>query len=81
MTIKLSSEKETPEVEQQADIAKKIIPEREPNWRAELEPDNRTNANAKAAMARELEGMGLSPEAIERILCMAVASRGKRHTA
>ncbi len=78
MTIKLGSKKESTEVAQNADIAKKKTSERKPNRNSELEPTKKKNANAKAAMAQELEGMGLSPAAIERILCIDVAAEGPR---
>ncbi len=81
MTIKLSSEKEKPGVEQKSDIVKKSNSERKPRKSSELELNKRKNSNAKAAMARELEGMGLSQNAIERILCIDAAARGPRSKA
>ena len=81
MSIKMSSKKEKHGVEQGADIEKNNLPEREPIRRTELESANMKNTNAKAAMARELEGMGLSPEAVERILLIDVAKHSARRKA
>ena len=53
-------------------------PKQEQNRMPEMEITSLKNLSAKKAMAQELEAMGLSNEAIERLLHMRIKAKGAR---
>ncbi|MFH1930132.1 MAG: hypothetical protein ABIN18_00920 [Pseudomonadota bacterium] len=53
-------------------------PKQEQNRMPEIEITSVKNLNAKKAMAQELEALGLSNEAIERLLHMELNVKGAR---
>ncbi len=77
MTLNLSSVTEKSEVEKKVNIEKESSSEREFSSPSNHDLIAIKNLNVKKAMVIELAEMGLSWQAIERVLCIRIKVSGK----